>query len=190
MSYDSAGPIGGRGVFNGSTSIINIPNESTFDYQYNNSFTLMAWIKSTQTAASTFGIITKYDTTTTGYFMAMLSGKLYFQLQQSASIYKYKIGTNSINSGNWVHVAATYSGSNSLSGLNIYVNGVSEPTTDAIELGTITTMLNNTPVKIGYRQAGGAYWYGGISQVQIYNSCLNVSDIKRAMNGLHPLLRS
>lgn len=86
--------------------------------------------------------------------------------------------------GLWVHLAATYDGSETNGGFNIYLNGIDVDTSD-IGAGAYTGMSDtNSKVEFGTRDAGD-YYDGGMAEVKIYASEFTPSQVLSDYNGTH-----
>ena len=86
--------------------------------------------------------------------------------------------------GSWIHIAATYDGSGSSSGIKIYVNGVREDNANN-NAGSYVAMQSNTgPFTIG---SGFSYYANGnIDETAIFNSELSASDVTSIYNSGTP----
>jgi hypothetical protein len=86
--------------------------------------------------------------------------------------------TNTFDDGNWHYVVAQHDGTNTLSGLSIYVDGVRE---DDGEAGTFNGFsANSEPLTIGalFDDGGRKQEYlGQIDDVRIYNRALSAAEI-------------
>jgi hypothetical protein len=79
-------------------------------------------------AAGVRGILFKEDFPSgTEYGLALDAGRPWFvTAASSGSTGKIRRGSTTINSNMWTHVAATYDGSKTVSGIKLFVNGVEE----------------------------------------------------------------
>jgi hypothetical protein len=78
----------------------------------------------------------------------------------------------------WIHVAMTYDGSGSSSGLNLYLNGAQQLGIGTNDAGTYVAMENSLrPVWIGAGGQGG-YANGIIDEVAIWNIALIEDEIE------------
>ena len=142
-------------------------------------FSISAWIKMTDTSG--FRIMSKYVSSAAEYtFGTGGAGNLQFYLFNSTSnfIYRARIQGSVLNTGQWYHVAATYSGvggSNAENGIKIYVDGVRVDDT-TVSGGVYVAMGNKTtPVYIG--RLNTSYTDGNIDEVAVFNTELSASDI-------------
>jgi len=166
------------GSFNGS-SYIDIANESAFDYEADDKFTLMAWIKTTNNANDFIFAKELNSGTFAGYYMKLNpSGQLEMYLQGPSGADIIVRTTASVNNGQWRHVAATYDGSRSASGVTLYIDGVAQTSTTAAQddLGA-ASILTNAPLQIGARDGGGDLFNGDIDEVAIFSRELSAAEI-------------
>jgi len=115
-----------------------------------------------------------------------------FWLQSTATIrfyladgtnYCQAISTTTLSSNTWYHVVATYDGrggSTAYNGINLYINGVQENSTNN---GSGYTAMSNTtqPVEIG-RYQSTRYFDGSISNASIWNAELTPAQVSELYN--------
>jgi len=89
--------------------------------------------------------------------------------------------------GQWLHMLATYDGSEKAAGLKIYVNGRVRDL--EIEKNNLTnTIANNEPLRIGARN-GEAAIKGQVDDVRFYQRTLSAEDARSlALNGYLPII--
>ena len=148
-------------------------------------FSISAWIKMSDTSG--FRIFNKYTGSINEYqFGTGGAEKLQFYVFDSTSNFKYRarLYNTILNTGQWYHVVATYSGvggTNAQNGIKIYVDGVRVDDT-TISGGSYNAMGNKTtPVYIG--KLDSSYSDGNIDEVSIFNTELSQSDITSIYNG-------
>jgi prepilin-type N-terminal cleavage/methylation domain-containing protein len=141
-------------------------------------FSIEAWIKTTW---NNYGVIVSSQ-------MSGGSGKgiqlglnnlannnLIFRIQGVARLQVN--GTGRVNTGKWVHVAATYDGSKTAAGMRIYVNGSQGQTTSSnLDPDDMTT---TSPTYIGVRNQTENPFPGSIDDVRIYKNSLLSSQIRQ-----------
>jgi len=145
---------------------------------YNNSaVTIEAWINSTS-AANEKVIACWGSSGNDNVQFRMQGGKLQFGID--AGGWSSVIGTTSINTGSWVHVAIVKSGTT----VTLYVNGKQDGS------GTIDRSPTVPTFRIGALYKGNAlienhYFVGNIDEVRIWNYARQEASIKRHMNRQH-----
>ena len=169
--------------FNATTDKILIANESNFDFERTQPFTISCWIKLNTNNALRFivakqvaggnytGIAFWYNTNAVDYWRFCLE--------------LVSTPTNLISSavnivpvvGKWYNIIGTYSGNSNINGVNIYVNG--SPGTIVNSGNSLTgSILNNTQVEIGNRN-GAFNFNGSIDEVIIENREWTAKEVKK-----------
>lgn len=148
-------------------------------------FSISAWVNMTD--ATRFRIVSKYDSNLEYLFSTGGSDTIVFNCYDNSTVGKigrlYSTALTSFQ-GTWIHLAATYSGNGSSTGLKIYLNGSRVDDTDN-NSGSYTAMENTTtPLEIG--KLTTTYANGLIDEVAIFNSELSVSDITAIYNNGKP----
>jgi len=162
--------------FNG-TSRVNLANEANFDREFNQPFSISAWIKIPATAVSSWiagkatglGIVPGYK------FFLTTGGNLRLRLGNGSTTFQ-GIGTTILDDDVFHHVVGTYDGSSDQDGLKVYVDGVLENT--AASTAITGSMLNNDTFSIGADNDGGTDIIGVIDNVQFYTAELTADEIR------------
>jgi hypothetical protein len=191
-SYTSANTLDG----------INLLHQTSLDFTVGTPFSICCWVKPVNftrylTIFAKVGDSTSYK----GYWLAVdiTTGKIHFNITNHATTaIRWVISTPSIPTGSYSHICVTYDGTDTTatSSLSIYINGIKVAT-------TVYNTTNNTSVSGGFNNPYSVYignrytpstnlqgFNGNIDDVQVYSMKLIESDIKRIMNGGHPLNRS
>lgn len=177
-SLPIAGKFDGCGVFNGSSSYIDLPNLGIGGAATR---TISAWVyvNSLSSAQTVF----QYGTNANGQrfgFAIDTAGKVYVEYYNRDAI----TTSSHISVNTWYHLAVTYNGGaiETATNTQIYIDGtaVSMSSTGA-QTGVANT--TNSDYGIGYRRAGGGqYFEGKIDQVRIFSSVLTSSQISDLYN--------
>ena len=183
-TWTTDGKVGGALSFDGTGDYIYAANEENFDFDYDDAFTLEAWFKTSSNAC--INIISKWDSTPShiGYQLikhaSTYGNVIYFFLTNTYAMPGGNQircwGTTDVADGVWHHVAVTYDGSGSLSGVNIYVDGNSETLSSTADTVSDTT-TNDNPLQISGREGNNYAFIGCIDEVAIYNSELSEDEI-------------
>ncbi len=160
-----------------------LANESNFDFQYSDDQTLLAFIKTSDTAVGTGDIISKmtaggqpgynfrFTTTASGYpsqyFLAVASPLEGFKLTS----------TTATNTNAWRQVVSTYDGSNLETGFKTYVDATSVAISGP-DSPTTSSWLNNDPIGIMTSQYGASDYTGLVDEVRIYNRVLTADEVR------------
>src|SRR3989338_7541347 len=175
------GKIDGALDFDAVNDSIQIANESNFDFERTDPFSVSFWTKSTNTGDKV--LIAKNDNSApyTGWQISknydassntVVAGKLEFGLINDASTCNtnwLNINTDTqINSGVFHHYGITYDGSVTPGGIKIYEDGIS--LTTSTECNTLSaTILNNMLPTFGSRNAEGIFYDGTLDEVRVSN---------------------
>ncbi len=183
VTFGAAGQQASSATFNGSSSYVHISNETNFDFERTQPRTLAAWIKITNDAdykpiiakqlnnvpGSAFrGYSLTVGPTETLYF-DIISDYGTLNLLTRASVSPMPVGT-------WIHVAATYDGSSSASGVKLYLNG-SEISGNNSSDNLTGTALNDVPIAIGGRSLDLSLFNGSIDEAGVWDRTLSPSEI-------------
>jgi len=161
--------------FDGSNDYVGMGD--VIDFERTDTYTLAAWISTTMTAPG--AIIAKMNIANSykGYDMILESGSIEAHLINNwAADNAIKVEASTlVNDGAWHHIAVTYDGSSSASGLKIYIDGNQETTTIAKDSLSGTT-INSDELRVGTR-VGHIPFNGKIDEVKIYSCALDASEI-------------
>ena len=141
-------------------------------------FSISAWIKPNDNQK--FRIIFKYNPTQTlreYFFQVSNSSKLQVGLYDANNLGSLgRNGNTTIPENVWSHVAMTYNGNGSNTGIKIYLNGALD--NGSTSGGGSYTAMNNTtePFLIG-KFNGGSTANGLIDETAIFNTELSASDV-------------
>ncbi|MFH1193616.1 MAG: LamG domain-containing protein [bacterium] len=159
----STGRIGQARTFNGISNVINVANESNFDFT--TAFTLSGWIKA-KGSNFYYGVIAKGDGGD-GWDLILHSGRLRMGLRGTSQIDNSGVG-NDIRDDKWHYFTIV----NTTSNIKTYVDNVMVSSYN----GTWTATTNNTLVQIGDRQLLGTL-DGSLDDVRIYNYALSAAEV-------------
>ncbi len=162
---------------NGTSSYVAIPNSLS-----GGDMTIEYWMKTTSTGA-TGPFVQWYEGN------GIIDGEVpYFFDDFGTSLYGNKLAfgmgnpdttifsTSNVNTGNWVHVAATWS--HTTGAMKLYINGVLEST-----ITGPTALRTAAPrITIGMTQTGAHMFNGTIDEVRLWNTVRTQSQIQANMN--------
>lgn len=156
---------------NGTTSYVGVPNSTSINIS--GSITIEAWIKVNAITGNYQDIVYRHtwgvSGTGGGYEFSITStGKVRLDLYQSHNQYTTSIGSTTITTGTWHHVAGVFDGNQ----MRVYLNGVLDGS-----VGTTNGPASgNSPLQIGLN-TGGTYYFGGlIDEVRISAAALYSSN--------------
>ncbi|MFC1600553.1 LamG domain-containing protein, partial [Patescibacteria group bacterium] len=186
--YNGAtGKFGSSLSFDGEDDYVTIADTDALsfgDSSNDRPFSISAWVNMVD--ATAFPIFTKGSSTAREYaFWVESSDYLQMQLFDDTSS-NYLSGTSSdtftTDQGSWVHYTATYDGSSSVNGINLYRNGILLQT--AQSSNGYTAMHNQAETAVIGRRMNDQsnYSEGKIDDVQIFNYALTLEQIKMIFN--------
>ncbi|HWO62254.1 MAG TPA: LamG-like jellyroll fold domain-containing protein, partial [Umezawaea sp.] len=159
--------------FNGSNSIVNIPDSSSLDVT--SGMTLEAWVYPTALATDWRTVALKEQTGNYAYALYGNTGTSRPSANAVTGGTDHDVrGPSQLSLNTWIHVAATYDGS----ALRLYVNG-SQVASQAAS-GSIATSTG--ALRIGGNNIWGEFWQGRIDELRVYNRALSTTEIQTDMN--------
>ena len=175
-------------TYDGIADYVNLGDNNNLSFgngSTDSPFSISAWIKMTDTSG--FRILNKYVGSVVEYsFGTGGAGNLQLYLFNSTSnfIYRGRIQGSVLNTGQWYHVVATYSGvggTNAQNGIKIYVDGVRVDDTNG-SAGAYVAMGNTTSdAHIG--RLNTSYTDGTINDTSLFNSELTQANVTTIFNG-------
>jgi hypothetical protein len=150
------GPIAGSLDFSVDKAWGALANPADFNFERTDAFSLAAWIRLNSNTSGT--LLSKLDaTSTTGWglfqYGTATTPRFSLGMQGNGAANNYAmVATNALPLG-WHYVVVTYSGTSTVAGMKIYVDGVSQPLTTLSDTLTVSTLNTQTPALNG---RGGA----------------------------------
>lgn len=176
-------------VLDGIDDKIVIANETNFDFERTQAFSLATWFK---TSASGFGILFSklrfawpywgYEFTL-GDAAAITDNLVMFLVRDGANDRYIKVrGNTVVNDGQWRLGVMTYNGNGAASGVKIYVDGALETLT--VMLDTLDgSMLTDVPLHIGGRENNSSVWSGRQDASVVWNREITAAEVTELWNG-------
>ncbi len=158
----TTGKFGAGSIFDGSGDYMTVPDNSTLDLATNMSFS--AWIKTS--ASCTFCGLIYHDIV----YLAVVSNRVGWYSDG------WRAGTTTVTTGNWTHIATTYS--STTRELKFYVNGQLDKTDTNV--GPPSASAN--PIGIGANYVGADPYTGSLDELRAYNRVLSDDDIRNLYN--------
>jgi hypothetical protein len=178
LTVDRFGNTNAAYNFNGTTSYIEIPNNSVFDLQ--DSLTFSIWINTTDVNLGQRILDKSTGGTSNGWLLDLSpnpsdSNKIRCIVGGATSNIPYSNPMISLNN-TWYFITVTYDRQN----VKFYVNGLLNNT---VPLATITPTTSH-PVRIGVSTSLGAGFFNGkLDDIGIWNRALTPQEINNLYNG-------
>ena len=170
---------------NGSNEYVDCGGASTFSFTdgagNDDAFSISAWVKFDSLASQR--IVTKGATE---FLFGLDSSNQFSLLLWSGGALSAYIGqkcTDTLSTGTWYHLAATYTGSNADSGIKLYINGA-DSTDATYSTGSYAGMTaSSDSLLIGkWSYGAGSHIDGLADEVAIFDSALSAPNITAIYN--------
>jgi hypothetical protein len=173
--------------FNGSDEYLTLATNSDFDFNYDDPFSLSAWVNwtSTQELCVIGKMLPGAPWAYTGWSMDVYGRTILFQLINTWTSHTLRVRSHPgvIDASSWHNIVATYDGSTNASGVALYIDGADLGALtvdyDGLDAGESTT--NSTAITIGQRLSWG-YFDGNISNVSVWNKELSAAEVVDVWN--------
>ena len=174
---------------NGTNDHALTTNSGLSGFSTTDSITLEAWIK-LDTATSSFDYIYDSESAGTAKFRVLLQGGRPRFTIRGVNNNAFGIEcTESINDNKWHHLAYVYDGSESTTGMDIFVDGINAPTTNATNSSITSGSFSDTS-HIGIQEALTHPLLGVLDEIRIWNAQLDSTTIRnwlaKKLNANHP----
>ena len=176
-----AGQVNGAQLFDGTSTKIDVPASSTFNFAANGDFSVEFWYKGNSAPTSTQVIISRYMSGTYWYIGVLNTGKIRFAMVGGGTV--IVADGSIITDGQWHYITATRNGTTNNS--KIYVDGSLQNT--ATKPFTVALSSATSNLEIGNLN-GGNFLAGSLDEVAVHNVELTSSEIQQhytnGVNGL------
>ncbi|MCK4400744.1 hypothetical protein KAW08_00390 [bacterium] len=183
-----SGVIGGALSFDGIDDYVNCGSDSSLDFGDGTDdfpFSFAAWLKRDSNTV----ILSKYDTSnypgplSQQYSLSARLNKFTVSIFDTSGDYRKGIITTNTFDLNWHHLVATYDGSSTVAGLNLYVDGIKQavdviyddPRYVAMEVTSVSFKIGSSIDSVGTHH----FFDGIMDEVAIYNRALAPSEIRQ-----------
>ena len=164
--------------FDGSDDFVALGDQAALDFGSADVFTIEAWINTANFAEQ--GIVTKRGNlpSDTYEFQTNTSGQLEFSLLNASDQRLGQQSTEVIADGTWRHVAVTYDGSATTTGIQLYIDGVLSTST-ALSEGFSSSSGNTAGVALGAGNDSGGInaLLGSLDEVRFWSKVLTQAEI-------------
>ena len=187
-TVNQTGKVGKCYLYNASTEKVVISNESNFDVEYNEPFSISCWAYRNSNGITRFFFAKQLSSGNfTGWTLFQASdNKMTWELVSVPGTSHLGVNRASYSTtGTWFHLCATYDGSEDASGAKIYINGSESSTTQVNTLSSSIT--NNVSPEIGNRN-GAFNFNGNIDELMFYKRELSQLEVDLLYNSNTGLL--
>jgi len=159
---------------------VNVPDSASLHL---NTFTIDAWVNSTDNFTQDRAILTKSTLSILGNdfaygFRVLSGGHAEGRITDASGVAASVVSASVLSNDQFYHIAFTYDGT----ALKLYVNGV----LDGTSATSLTPVQNTNPVSIGAWQSVSAgtiqHWAGLIDEVELFNRALSAAEIQGIAN--------
>jgi PKD repeat protein len=173
-TWTTAGKFGGALSFNGSSNLVTVNDAASLDFT--TGMTLEAWVYPTKTMTSSTVIMKEQpgDFVYVLYASANRHPGLFINVATSAVGEHGTVGSSSLPTYTWSHLAGTYDGTT----LRLYINGTLVASQTFVGLIAPSTGA----MRIGGDRIWGDYFRGRIDEIRLYKRALSASDIQSDMS--------
>jgi len=183
-------PLGQAAVLNSSRSqSVTATGGNAFSFSATQTFTLMAWVRTANQGLATLPILSKVDSSQTGYVMVIDNGGAgapagagrFGLILESHGFSSTVESVASVNDGAWHFLVATFDGSGFRDGIQLYIDGARVSTVGSGNSTVTGSIVNNAPLVIGGTPAVASAppFEGLIDEVAVWNSVLTQDQIQQ-----------
>jgi hypothetical protein len=171
-SQQQAGEVGGSLSFASAKAWGGLANPADFSFERTDSFSLAGWFKVGGNNSGT--LLSKLDSSSkTGWglfqFTSSTTPRLALGLQGNGSTNNFAMAeTAPVSTGTWHYVVVTYSGTSTVAGMNIYLDGVNQPLTTISDTLTVS-IVNSNPAALNGRGGATDMSSDGIDEVRVFS---------------------
>lgn len=172
------GYIGAGGIFNGSSSEINLPQILPPNSTSSSSFS--CWFNTSDNSGTRQTIVNAYNlggTSQAGWTLFKDAGNVLYlrSYYLDGSNITSTYGTINVSDGNWHHVAVIFD--ISANTLNVYLDNNSTPEISITGLTVSSVYIFESNGSIGYQTNSARHFNGKIDQVRIFSKALSSSEV-------------
>ena len=174
----STGKFGQAGVFNGSSSYIDI----NYRLAANPSYSMSCWFNTSSTSQMAIysDVDSNADSHTARIALRLMSSGNFGLLMGdgSSSWYNESTSSSSYLDGNWHHIVQVVNGTS----IKLYVDGNTTPIADLTSTVSAGTVGERSIIFGRLGHFNGQYFNGTIDQVRIYNKAISAADVTTLYN--------
>jgi hypothetical protein len=175
------------GGFDAVDDKVTVPYVAELATNESSVFTWSCWVKTTATIIGENTIMSQSDVNYRGTFLSMNGGPVACLFIDSWGVgdYLWRGGTTVVSDGTWHHVVVTYDGGETVSSIDIYVDGELDGVGTNIDtLGGASVATTGT-FKIGtntHNVSVVEFFDGDIDDARVYNRVLSPTEVAQIYN--------
>jgi len=153
-----------------------------FGFQRTDSFTAECWVKTSSSGTEIIMGRQNSIAPTPGWTLSLSAGKARFAIKDDNSNLIAVRSNSNVNTGSWVHVVATYDGTSTENGMEIYINGALDTVVDTS--GTLNTSISAT-VDFQISGRGVALFISSntyLDEILMYEHALDSTEVEYRYN--------
>ncbi|HLC78934.1 MAG TPA: LamG domain-containing protein [archaeon] len=182
----AGGFIGSATSFDGDNDYVDV-NESNFDFERTNAFSVSAWINPSEIKNAQIVSKLRNGVTYDGWEVQLTAANeiVFWVISDfGASNYIQQDCNVTVPTGEWSHVVFTYDGSSSINGFQCYFNGADANNHSPSGPSTVSgSILNDLNVQIGQRHTSTTEsWNGLLDEIRVYRRELSAKDANELYN--------
>lgn len=167
-------------------SVADAPEFSFVSGTQDQPFSVMAWVYLSSSPGGNVTVIAKSSSSTTYEWALRISSGAgaypqFVCLNTNATAYRGRVYTTAVSTGQWVHLAGVYDGSEATTGFKLFLNG-SRVDNSNVTAGSYTGMTDTaSPVTFG-SAVSGEYLNGRIADSRIYRRAVADEEVAQVAN--------
>ena len=172
---DVGGIVGQAKWFDGSDDEVDVPDDDTFDWGAEDSFTIEFWMMTDESTSGNRVIVGRDAGGGLHWWVGPDgSGIPSFQLRDSSGAGNMFSAGSALNDSTWHHFVAVRDGAADMN--RLFVDGA---LLDSLFYDYLSDFAGTVPINIGYINAGGHYRYhGAIDEVALYDRAVHIEEIQ------------
>jgi len=183
VNFNTEGKFGFAGAFNGSSSVITLPDTFSSTYEGSTTWSFSAWVDVNSSNADK-NFFTKYNSSVQlgGIQIGTdASGYLNFFVANTSDQRQHNRGNTALSTNTWHHICVIWSSGT----MYLYLNGSAETLTNLSNTYTGSTIPTTTTSSTKSNRFGAVTYSGGstsysdikLDQIRIYDSALSAADV-------------
>jgi parallel beta-helix repeat protein len=169
--------------FDGVNDYVDLGNLAVFNFTNTNTFTIESWVKWNAGLGMVFSKMNDVPPYTGYEVYVDASGAINVLLINTwvTNTLYTKTTTTPLADNTWHHVAVSYNGTQTPSGISIYVDGVLQAQTTIYN--TLSANIQNAiPARLGSRSPGNYFFNGSLDETHVWNTVRTAAQIRENMH--------